>query len=307
MRQLLSVLAIVAMTSVYGCASPVAVEAPADLSPEVLRNLAYTGIDDEGTSLQMENGRWEGAPAVPGAATFPVLTMAEAVTAKGDLDGDGAAEAVVLLESQPGGSGTFAYLAVVNGRTGVARNVATQLIGDRVQVRAIRVEDARIVVDLRGHGPEDPACCPSVSMRRVWKMQGTVLEEVPSGLAAKRVSVAELSGSEWELARWSADEPAPAAPRVTLSYGDGRLAGNAGCNRYSAPVADAGAAGQITSGPGIATRMACEEPSMAVESRFLRLLPQLQAYRFSQGMLLLAYRREDGSGAELWFRPIATH
>jgi heat shock protein HslJ len=51
--------------------------------------------------------------------------------------------------------------------------------------------------------------------------------------------------------------------------------------------------------------MACEEANMAVEDRFLRILPGLQSFRFAPGMLMLAYTRPDGYGGELWFRAVA--
>ena len=44
----------------------------------------------------------------------------------------------------------------------------------------------------------------------------------------------------------------------------------------------------------------------SVEDRFLHLLPAVTGFRYEQGMLLLAYRRADGSGAELWFRAAAS-
>jgi heat shock protein HslJ len=174
-----------------------------------------------------------------------------------------------------------------------------------VQVREVRVDDGRVVVELRGAGSDDPSCCPSMNIRQVWTLVDGALQELAAERRSARTTVRELEGSHWELARWSADEPAVAVPVVSLSYAEGRFSGHAGCNRYGAAVRDAEAAGGLVVSPGMATRMACEEPRMSIENRFLRTLPAVQAFRFSPGMLMLAYRREDGGSAELWFRPAA--
>jgi len=287
-----------------GCASAMA-PAPADLSLEVLKNLAYTGISEDGSAMALRAGRWEGEPPEPGSAAVPTLDFSGELVARGDLDGDGIAEAVVVLDSWTGGSGVFSYIAVVSGSTGKALNTATQLLGDRVQVRELRIDDGKVVVDLRGPGPDDPSCCPSMNMRQVWTLGDGKLQERTAERRSARTTVRELEGSHWELARWSADEPAASGPVVSLSYAEGRFSGHAGCNRYGAAVRDAEAAGSLVVSPGMATRMACEEPRMSIENRFLRTLPAVQAFRFSPGMLMLAYRREDGASAELWFRPAA--
>lgn len=288
--------------AVHGCATA---PAPADLSLDVLKNLSYTGISADGSAMALRAGRWEGEPPEPGSAAVPTLDFAGELVARGDLDGDGLAEAVVVLDSWAGGSGVFSYIAVVSGRTGKALNTATQLLGDRVQLRELRIDDGRVVVDLRGPGPDDPSCCPSMSIRQVWTLRDGKLQERTTERRSARTTVRELEGSHWELARWSADEPAAPAPVVSLSYAEGRFSGHAGCNRYGAAVRDAEAAGSLVVSPGMATRMACEESRMGIENRFLRTLPAVQAFRFSPGILMLAYRREDGGSAELWFRPAA--
>lgn len=290
--------------AIQGCASAIA-PAPADLSLEVLKNLSYTGISEDGSAMALRAGRWEGEPPEPGSAAVPTLDFSGELVARGDLDGDGLAEAVVVLDSWTGGSGMFSYIAVVSGSTGKALNTATQLLGDRVQVRELRIDEGKVVVDLRGSGPDDPSCCPSMNIRQVWTLVDGALQELAAERRSARTTVRELEGSHWELARWSADEPAVAVPVVSLSYAEGRFSGHAGCNRYGAAVRDTEAAGGLVVSPGMATRMACEEPRMSIENRFLRTLPAVQAFRFSPGMLMLAYRREDGGSAELWFRPAA--
>jgi hypothetical protein len=35
------------------------------------------------------------------------------------------------------------------------------LLGDRIQINALSIENNKIVVDMITHGPEDPMCCPT--------------------------------------------------------------------------------------------------------------------------------------------------
>ena len=95
------------------------------------------------TSVALVNGRAE-APTAPGSAAKAVTTLL--VKAVGDVDGDGRLDAAVLLVNEPGGSGSFTYVAVVlNAPTG-AKATNTVLIGDRVAGQAVKLDGATIVV-----------------------------------------------------------------------------------------------------------------------------------------------------------------
>ena len=81
--------------------------------------------------------------------------------------------------------------------------------------------------------------------------------------------------------------PVAAGPRpITLRYEGGRIAGFAGCNRYfaSLEVRDGDAVSVGTAG---ATRMACPEPQMAIESRFLKVLAGTRGAQIVDGRLVL--------------------
>ena len=107
--------------------------------------------------------------------------------------------------------------------------------------------------------------------------------------------LAALAGGEWRLVAIDG-APAPDAPApITLRYEAGRIAGFAGCNRYFASIEAAGG-GAVTVGPAGATRMACPEPQMALESRFLGMLSAAVELRTGGDELVLR-----GSGGELAF------
>lgn len=152
--------------------TPTAVEA-AELSIEMLGGLTYRGILDQPVTLS--GGLFEGEPFVEGGASRPTVSLMAAPVAYGDLDGDGRADAAALLVSDSGGSGDFVYLAVVEWRDGQPVNTASALLGDRVQVKSLAVADGLIQAELLSHGPDDPACCPTLETTRKFRWQGDQL------------------------------------------------------------------------------------------------------------------------------------
>ncbi len=151
---------------------------PAELTIEQLRDATYDNVLEEPVTLV--DGRFEGEPFVPGAATRPVVTLIPGAVAKGDLDGDQADEAVVALARDSGGSGVFVYLAVVRESRGKPENIATLSLGDRVRVAALSIDDGKILAELVEHGPNDPMCCPTSEVHREWTLQdGDLMETGP--------------------------------------------------------------------------------------------------------------------------------
>jgi hypothetical protein len=74
---------------------------------------------------------------------------------------EGRPVAAVIIVTATGGSGSFYDLALLRAEGGEPTNVATVLLGDRVQAQGLAVREGEIVVDLVRHGPHDPLCCPS--------------------------------------------------------------------------------------------------------------------------------------------------
>src|SRR5262245_40748169 len=134
-----------------------------------LRSATYQGLDLGRGPVTLEDGRWEGPPVAPGAASRPAVSLVRDYVLRGDLDGDGQAEAVVLLAASSGGTGELLYLAVVKRAASEIANVATAPLGDRVQLRAGRIESRRIVLDLVQAGAGDPMCCPGDLVTRTWE------------------------------------------------------------------------------------------------------------------------------------------
>ena len=273
------------------------------ISHDTLRNLAYRGVEGERRPLPFKDGKWAGRPAVPGAATHPHANLVEGLVAHGDLDGDGASEAVVLLNYSGGGTGQFLHVAVAKRGAAAVRNVATRFVGDRVQIRDLRVENRQVVLDVVRAGPSDPGCCAGELATLAWTLEKNALRPAARPEQPARLTPEALAGSQWVLHKWAANEPAAAEPPVTLAYADGKFAGQAGCNRYSAGVSAKGElAGDLAIGPAMTTRMACPGEATAIETRFLAALAGVSRFWFHAGQLALAYGGGDASGVLFFAR-----
>lgn len=108
----------------------------------------------------------------------------------------------------------------------------------------------------------------------------------------------ELEGSNWEATMVNNGKEAVvslvAGTSITASFGaDGRVAGSAGCNQYTAGFTAAD--GTIEIGPPVSTRMACGEPQgvMEQETAYLQALEKATSYTIRDGVLEL----RDANGA----------
>lgn len=100
----------------------------------------------------------------------------------------------------------------------------------------------------------------------------------------------------WRLESFGTGFDAPlAGAEPTLQFLPGRIAGDAGCNRYFASATLRGA-GDLVLGSAGSTLMACEEERMAQEQRFLKALDGVSYYDIIDGKLYLS-----GSGETMMF------
>lgn len=144
--------------------------------PDALGAVAVSGIYDD--PVQLVDGRFVGAPFVPGGASRPSVTLLPEPHASADVDGDGERDWLVVLAESSGGSGTFYYLAVIQTSGSTVRNPATVLLGDRVDPQAIDVKGAEIRVALKTPGGDDASCCPSETSTRAWQWAASDLHPV---------------------------------------------------------------------------------------------------------------------------------
>ncbi len=142
------------------------------LTWQALLNATYaTSVTPRGAALH--DGTFE-AEAAPGSASKVIVRLAD-IAAFGDLDGNLAPDATVVLVSSGGGSGTFVELAAVRNEHGAAHPVPTVLLGDRILVREVRIEGRRILVRLRVRGATDPFSLRTREISRHYALDGNSL------------------------------------------------------------------------------------------------------------------------------------
>jgi heat shock protein HslJ len=128
--------------------------------PAELLNATYT-VPDIGT-ITLQDGKYEDAP---NQVVVTILPYA----AEGELDG--VPSTAVILVANTGGSGVFYYLAVMQEQDGGWVNVATTLLGDRVDIQALAIENNQVVVEMVTQGPDDPMCCATTIVRRTYELK----------------------------------------------------------------------------------------------------------------------------------------
>lgn len=260
-----------------------ALDAPEDLLT-ALANASYSGVYE--TPVTLKDGRFEGAPYTPGGASRPTLSLARGLLARADLDGNGTDEAVVVLVESSGGTGAFVYLAAMAIDAAAATNLGTVLLGDRVQIRRLAAVPGGVLVETVSAEDDDASAQPTHKVRRTFVLGADGLKE-SSSEEGGILSLADLEGTEWQLREVRGAEPLHLEDvRITAAFGEERISGHAGCNRYFAQLTDEGR-GRIAVGPVGATRMACPEPQMTVEQGYLGLLAQVEWFGFGLGELML--------------------
>ncbi|MBA3318433.1 MAG: META domain-containing protein [Gemmatimonadales bacterium] len=119
--------------------------------------------------------------------------------------------------------------------------------------------------------------------------------EPPAAEPPPASGTASLNNREWilvHLGEMAAPLGAGGRPAtIQFDQSNGRAAGFAGCNRYSAGYSLAGET--LSFGPAISTKMACADGD-ELERGFLAMLPAIETYEVSDSALTLS-----GSGGPL--------
>lgn len=143
-----------------------------------LRNATYSDTYTENETAPLVNGRYEEtdiSDSLPGV----LVTLGDQI-AYGDLDADGQEEAVVIVVSNPGGSGVFYDLAVMADQDGTPTQVGSAFLGDRIQLKELDVEEGLIKVVMVTQGPDDAQCCPTQRVVIFFGLQNDELVELAS-------------------------------------------------------------------------------------------------------------------------------
>lgn len=140
------------------------------LTREQLGNLSYPSELGPHGHVQLKSGVFE-AQESDDATAHLVVRLTDHI-AEGDLNGDGRSDAAVILESDSGGSGSFMDLAAVLNMPNGPEPVAVIDLGDRTEIRKMAYADGKVQIELIGHGPDDPVCCPTQVQQREYRFDG---------------------------------------------------------------------------------------------------------------------------------------
>jgi len=144
-----------------------------ELTDAQLANLEYKSEFTSSGTAQLKDGNYS-EPAAPNSATLTSLDLTEFIS-HGQVSDFANASAVVLV-ADPGGSGTFYQLALVVQNDDQPVNVANVMLGDRVKINSVSIEDGKIQVDMVTQGPDDPMCCPSQHVINTYELAGSELD-----------------------------------------------------------------------------------------------------------------------------------
>ena len=138
-----------------------------------LGNLSYRGLFED-----REVALVDGAFTETSDAETITVHLLDSFITLGDLNGDGAQDAVALLELDPSGSGRFTYAApVLDVLTTPTVGTAVE-VGDRIQPKSLSIADGQVVAEYIGLGAGDGDCCPSWNIRHTFAWQDGALVEV---------------------------------------------------------------------------------------------------------------------------------
>jgi hypothetical protein len=153
----------------------------APLEVNSLQNMEFT-MPVSQMKVKLSNGYYE---ARSGNDYLEVRITSD--IAEGDLNGDGIADAALVIAENTGGTGRFASLVIVLNQNGNPVQTALYQIGDRVKINQITIKNERVTLDMVIHGPQDPLCCPSLPTTQTFRLSSAellldrVLTKTPEG------------------------------------------------------------------------------------------------------------------------------
>ena len=129
----------------------------------------------EGQKIRLIDGRSE-TESAPGS-TIKVITSVFGKPVYGNIDGESGADAALILTYNPGGSGTFYYVAAALNVNGFYLGTRAILLGDRVAPQNVSVSNGVIVANYADRRRDEPmAASPSVGKSKYLVLERNVLK-----------------------------------------------------------------------------------------------------------------------------------
>jgi hypothetical protein len=143
---------------------------PGGLTLDMLKNATYH-VPVYNRTVTLANGSYSEGAGTNNSYSVQMLS----VYAFGDLNGDGKADAAVILAENGGGTGQFESLVVLVNQAGAPHQVGAAQLGDRVLVKTVDISSGVVHLDMQVQGPSDPMCCPSLPEKQNYWLIGNAL------------------------------------------------------------------------------------------------------------------------------------
>jgi hypothetical protein len=158
--------------------------AVAAISDATLKNMGYPVNGFPGlATITLKDGEAEFIGRQGEKNGFARLNLIE----RGDVDGDGLEDAMVVVRINTGGSGVWPLVFVVLNDQGRAVPRQGVTFEDRSDVHSITIDDTYIIVNVTIHGSSDAMCCPTLNKNEYYRWYYDKLEllKSPSDAAIK--------------------------------------------------------------------------------------------------------------------------
>lgn len=249
--------------------------------------------------VALVNGKAE-IEVAPGSATKNMVSVfGEPVY--GDIDKDGDDDAILILVNESGGSGTFYYVAISANVDGEYKGTDAILLGDRILVESLKIEDSRAKVNYLVRAQDEPFTTePSVKKALHLQFDAETLRLVEVAVnfeGEANPDTMKLDMKTWKWIKTSYSNDTEILPKnadaFTISFkNDGTFSATTDCNSMNGTykVVDK----QITFGENIAkTKKFCEGSQ---EQEFAEQFGKIQSYFFtSRGELVFDLKFDSGS------------
>ena len=262
---------------------------PADAPGPGLEALIFQSKVYMGGVVTLTHGEYR-APAAPGSAS-EVIAKLSPKRAFGSMNGR--EFGAVVITTSMGGTGTFYELALLTKQASGWVNTDTVLLGDRIDLHSLTIDNSQIVVSMTTQGPKDPMCCPTLSVQRRFAVRDNRL--VPTDKASS-AQLPSLAGTAWQWVhtRYNNDKrTVPAKPeKYTIWFREGgRIDIKADCNAKGGTYTLNGK--QLLMKVVTSTMAACEPGSL--EGEFVRNLEAATNYFFREGDLHVDMKYDTGT------------
>jgi hypothetical protein len=143
--------------------TPAPTQVPA-LTEQSLQNGTYA-LPVYSKTVTLSDGKYEG-----GSGADYLAAVLQPEIAFGDVNGDGAEDAAVLIGENGGGSGVFVSLFVILNQNGQPFQAGTALVDDRPIINSLAIQDGKIVLDAVIHQAEDSMVSPTFAVLETYQL-----------------------------------------------------------------------------------------------------------------------------------------